>query len=87
MDQKIYATVKEIKEKYKIDGFLILGVFGSATKSDQFQADSDLDILYKYNSVLYERYPGLKFFELYEVIKKKLEEKPVGKWILPTENL
>ncbi len=64
MDNQVIEKIRLLKEKYKHEGFIILGVFGSFARGD-YRDDSDIDILYELKPEFYNRYPG---FEIYPVL-------------------
>lgn len=72
-EEEIISKLKKIREKYINEGIIILGFFGSYTRGEVRQ-DSDLDIIFEMKDFTLEKYPGLKFFELYSNIKLDLEK-------------
>lgn len=72
--ESILSELKSIKPTYEADGFLILGIFGSASRGD-ITSSSDIDILYDVDSKFCEKY-GFgsisKINEIKEEIAKKL---------------
>jgi len=72
MDKHTLDTISTIRYKYEPEGFIILGVFGSVARGDD-REESDVDILYRWDSGLSNKYSGLRFFALYEQVKTDLE--------------
>lgn len=73
MNDHIIENLKRIKQKYEPEGFIILGIFGSYARNEE-STESDIDILYELTPAAFQKYPGLKFIELYNQVKKDLEE-------------
>lgn len=76
--EQILNYLKEVKNKYEKDGFLIIGLFGSYA-SDSQNDKSDIDILYELKYSFVEKY-GFNSVEKIEQIKESLE-KDLGKKI------
>lgn len=74
MEQSVITALQSIKRKYEPEGFVIIGVFGSFARGEE-KPGSDLDILYELSPIAYEKYPGLRFVELYERIKNELHQR------------
>ena len=72
MDKKILNIISTLKHKYEPEGFVIIGVFGSVARGDD-REKSDIDILYRCDTGPSIKYSGLRFFALYEQVKKELE--------------
>ena len=72
MDKEVIEKLKNLKEKYEKDGFIILGVFGSFARGDD-TGDSDIDLLYELNDDFYDRYPGFKIYTVIDRIEHELE--------------
>jgi predicted nucleotidyltransferase len=72
MDRCIRNTISTLRHKYEPEGFVILGVFGSVARGDD-REDSDIDILYRCDSVLLNKYSGLRFFALFDQVRTDLE--------------
>jgi len=74
MKKEILVKVEQEKSKYEAEGFIILGVFGSYSRSEENQA-SDLDILYELNEKFLSSHLGWDLYVRIEEIKKELEER------------
>ena len=74
IDPDILSVIREIKTRYENKGFRIVGIFGSFSRGD-YTEDSDVDILYQLSPEFYKKYPGMKFFKLYEQVKIDLEDR------------
>jgi len=72
MDKEIINKIEAIRRKFIQDGFVIEGVFGSFARGEEGQ-ESDIDIIFSCTDVSFEKYPGLRFFALYDRVKKELE--------------
>ena len=72
MDKKMLNAIMEVKRKYEGEGFIILGVFGSFARGEDDKG-SDVDILFSCSEDSFVKYPGLRFFALYERVKNDLE--------------
>ena len=83
MDSRISDSLSRLKEKYKADGFIVLGVFGSYARGEETDA-SDIDILYALSDVFYEKYPGWKAATAILQIKEDFE-KTLGKKVDVTD--
>jgi len=57
MNITILKELKKLKDIYKDNGFLIVGVFGSYAR-DEENKNSDIDILYKLDKKFIEKYGG-----------------------------
>jgi len=55
----ILSILKELKTKYKDDGFNLLALFGSYSTNTQ-NDNSDIDILYDVDNNFLEKYKGFK---------------------------
>ena len=47
MDNNLIAKLKQLKEKYQPEGFIILGVFGSYARNEQIKADIEAELKLK----------------------------------------
>lgn len=72
MTKRDGEILREIKQRYEPEGFVLLGVFGSYARGTETDG-SDLDILYACTDVAYQNYPGWEFFCLYDRVKADLE--------------
>lgn len=72
--ENILKKLKEIQPKYKQEGLLLLGLFGSYA-NDTATKESDIDILYDINADIFcSKYPGFNAFKRLNEIKKELKE-------------
>jgi hypothetical protein len=79
MNKEVMNKISLIKNKYKDEGFIILGVFGSYARGEE-TPESDIDILYEMTDNFYKKYPGWSVFPVIEDINKDIE-KTLGKKI------
>ncbi len=73
MNKQILNKIKKIKKELEPEGFFIIGYFGSYARGDE-KKDSDLDLLFTVDNEFLSRYGGLRYFDKYDSIKKKIEE-------------
>lgn len=71
--QEYLDKIKTIQRQYEADGFIIVGIFGSVARGDA-KEESDIDILYRSTEIAELKYPGWKFFNLYDKVKTDLEK-------------
>jgi len=67
----ILKKLTELKIKYKKDGFLIIGIFGSYARDD-FTKDSDIDILYNIEQKFIKKYNGWGAIKRLDSLKKEI---------------
>lgn len=72
MNKEIFYKIKQLKNKYESEGFIILGVFGSYARGEE-TVESDLDILYELTEKFYNNYPGWSVFPEIEKINNDLQ--------------
>lgn len=73
IEQKfILDKLKELKPKYEKEGFFIIGIFGSYAR-DEFNKDSDVDILYNINQKFVKKYGGWGAILKLEELKSELQ--------------
>lgn len=72
MDKDLLHKIEKLKQKYKPDGFVILGIFGSYARGEE-TPESDIDILYEITDAFCEKYPGWKALTAIEDIRKDIE--------------
>ncbi len=77
--KEILNFLRENKQKYLIDGFIILGLFGSYVRGEETE-ESDIDILFEMTKTFYDKFPGWNAFPEIDKIKNELENK-LGKKI------
>lgn len=75
---EILSELKKFQSKYKENGFLVIGLFGSYVRGD-FSDRSDIDILYQSTSELESKFSGWEIFNFVEQIKKEMETKLLKK--------
>ena len=73
MEQDILQKIKNLKQKYEKEGFIIIGVFGSYARGE-FGKDSDIDILYELKDEFYKRYPGFKIYPVLDYIEEEMQK-------------
>lgn len=73
MDSEILEKLRELKEIYKKDGFIIEAIFGSYARGD-YTKESDVDILYYLNEDFYKKYVGFSGFKKLEDIKSFISQ-------------
>jgi len=72
--EKILLKLKELKPVYEIEGFVILGIFGSYAR-DEADEKSDIDILYKLDTDRFlSKYSGFKAVNRLVEIKQEIAD-------------
>jgi len=72
VDNVLLSKIKDKKQILLLDGFEIVGVFGSFAKGNE-NADSDIDLLYNINPIFLKKYGGFQAFARLNEIKKELK--------------
>jgi len=72
MDNILYNKIKTLKNNYEIEGFLILGIFGSYARNEETER-SDVDILYEINDKFLNKYVGWDAILRLDEIKTEIE--------------
>jgi uncharacterized protein len=72
MDNVLYNKIKTLKNNYVIEGFLILGIFGSYARNEETER-SDVDILYEINDKFLNKYVGWDAILRLDEIKTEIE--------------
>jgi len=72
MNITILKKLKELKNLYKDNGFLIVGVFGSYAR-EQENKNSDIDILYTLDKRFTNKYGGWGAITQLEMIKEHIK--------------
>jgi uncharacterized protein len=72
MKKIILEKIKLEKQKYKLEGFLIVGIFGSFARLEE-NLQSDLDILYELSNEFLSSYDGWDLYFRINQIKLELE--------------
>jgi predicted nucleotidyltransferase len=72
MNKEILNKIKQLKNKYESEGFIILGVFGSYARNEE-NSESDLDILYELTDIFHNRFSGWNAFPEIEKINNDIE--------------
>ena len=72
MNITILKKLKELKNLYEENGFLIVGVFGSYAR-DEENKNSDIDILYKLDKRFTNKYGGWGAITQLENIKENIK--------------
>ncbi len=70
--EEILKTLKELRPKYEVDGFLILGLFASYAMGEATET-SDIDILIETKPEFLERHRGFHAFSKLDDIKSELK--------------
>ncbi|MCK4797384.1 MAG: nucleotidyltransferase domain-containing protein [Spirochaetes bacterium] len=73
MNRNILNKIEKLKAKYKPEGFIILGVFGSYARGEE-NDESDIDILYELTEEFYQKYPGWNAVSVIEDIRQEFKE-------------
>ena len=74
LKEKIFTKLKELKQVYEKDGFIILGLFGSYAR-DEADHSSDIDILYKLDTDKFlSKYSGFKAVNRLLEIKNEIAD-------------
>ena len=73
MKKIILEKVKQEKQKYELEGFNIIGFFGSFARLEE-NLQSDLDILYELSDEFLYRYNGWDLYFRINQIKLELEK-------------
>jgi predicted nucleotidyltransferase len=66
---EVLKTLKSLKNRYKNEGFLILGIFGSVARGEE---SNDIDIIYKIERNFIDNYKGVESINRIENIKNEL---------------
>ena len=89
MNITILQKLKKLKNLYKDNGFLILGVFGSYARGEE-NKESDIDILYKLDTRFTKKYGGwgsiMELDKIKEHIKSTLNVNKVDLATSDTQN-
>lgn len=72
MNKDIIKKIKEIKDVYEQEGFIILGIFGSYARDEESE-NSDIDILFETTDSFIDRYSGWEIFGKIEDIREEIE--------------
>ena len=72
MNITILEKLQELKNIYKENGFLIIGVFGSYARDEETK-NSDIDILYKLDRRFTNKYGGWGAITQLETIKENIK--------------
>ena len=73
MNRNILNKIEKLKAKYKPEGFIIPGVFGSYARGEE-NDESDIDILYELTEKFYQKYPGWNAVSEIEDIRQEFKE-------------
>lgn len=79
----ILEKIKNLKEKYASEGFIILGVFGSFARGEETE-ESDIDLLFEVTDAFLDKYSGWKACGRLEDIKQEIRQS-IGKPIDMTD--
>lgn len=83
MRQDILEKIKNLKEKYASEGFIILGVFSSFARGEETE-ESDIDLLFEVTDAFLDKYSGWKACGRLEDIKQVIRQS-IGKPIDMTD--
>jgi len=72
MNPTVKLQLAKARDRYKKEGFNILGIFGSYAR-DEETTKSDVDILYELNEGFVDRYEGFLAFERLGHIREELQ--------------
>lgn len=74
---EMFEKIRSLKDILKSDGFIIDGVFGSYARDD-FNSDSDVDILYHLEKPFLDKYRGFaglsRLSEIKEFLAKEIQK-------------
>ena len=73
MQKNILNKLKNLQIKYKKNGFLLIGVFGSQARGEATE-ESDIDIVYDIDKKILSNYSGWNAIMQLETIKKEIQE-------------
>jgi predicted nucleotidyltransferase len=73
MKKEILFHLELKKKKFEPEGFIILGIFGSYSRSEE-NSDSDIDILYELSEEFLTSHAGWDLYSRIEDIKQELEK-------------
>jgi len=72
MDDILLNKLKEKKRVLLLDGFEIVGVFGSFARGEETK-DSDIDLLYDIKPIFIQKYGGFQAFAKLNEIREELK--------------
>lgn len=72
MNAHLKNKLKALQERYSVDGFIILGVFGSVARGTD-SSGSDIDILFETTEQFKNKYQGLAYFGKVYDIKEEMK--------------
>ncbi|WP_419770131.1 MAG: nucleotidyltransferase family protein [Candidatus Marinarcus sp.] len=73
MEKELLNKIKIEKQKLLLDGFKIIGVFGSYATNTQTK-ESDIDLLYDIEPIFTQKYAGFEAFSRLSEIKESLQK-------------
>jgi predicted nucleotidyltransferase len=73
MKKDLLYLIEQEKRKYEAEGFIIIGIFGSYSRSEE-RPGSDIDILYELSEKFQINNTGWNLYSRIEDIKHELEQ-------------
>jgi predicted nucleotidyltransferase len=74
MKQELFFQIEQEKSIYESEGFIILGIFGSYSRSEE-NLNSDIDILYELSDKFQSNHTGWDLYARIEEIRQEMEKR------------